>query len=313
MAADPSSQYLAYWTESPESDPLFWPVYTLNLPVYLLGMLMNGYISFVILRHQVTKIRLDRIILFLMLVTFAWSSFQSIRYLVSLQYGPQVFWRCVAACLSSFAICIFLCNLLIAIERFVLVRRDLFPNGGGTLFVAVFLWITVWIVAILAIFATSPTYDLVSPQNEPQKTIWLLLIASGSIFTLVTMAALYFSCYRYASRKLTESLGISEAQVLQKRLVKRCIVMSLSLTSCYVPKLIYQIVQAIWTLGDTATFWFRVVSDFGIAADVVVAPLLVCWFSSDIRDRLPRLLQRVYGMPPNWKPQGSSTSSYELS
>ncbi|KAJ3231228.1 hypothetical protein HDU81_003921 [Chytriomyces hyalinus] len=305
---DPS-QYLAYWTESPESDPLFWPVYTVNVPVYLLGMLMNGYISYVILRNQITKIRLDRIILFLMVVSFAWSTFQSSRYLVSLYYGPQVFWRCVAACMSSFAICIFLCNLLIAIERFVLVRKDLFPNGGGSFFVAVFAWITVWILAILSLFATSPTYDLISPQNEPQKTIWLLLIASGSVFTLLTMAALYFSCYRYASQKLAESLGIAEAEELQKRLVKRCIVMSMSLTACYVPKLIYQIVQSIWTLGDRVTFWFRVVSDFGVAADVVVAPLLVCWFSSDVRDRLPQFAQKAYGKPPKWKPQGSSSSS----
>ncbi|KAJ3259051.1 hypothetical protein HDU77_001999 [Chytriomyces hyalinus] len=303
------SQYLAHWTESPESDPLFWPVYTVNVPVYLLGMLMNGYVSYVIVRNQITKIRLDRIILFLMLVSFAWSLFQSGRYLVSLYFGPQLFWRCVAACMSSFAICIFLCNLLIAIERFVLVRKDLFPNGGGSFFAIVFVWITVWILAILSLFATSPTYDLISPQNEPQKTIWLLLIASGSLFTLLTMAALYFSCYRYASQKLAESLGITEAEELQKRLVKRCIVMSLSLTACYVPKLIYQIMQSIWTFGDTVTFWLRVVSDFGVAADVVVAPLLVCWFSSDIRDRLPLFAQKMYAAPPKWKQQGSSSSS----
>ncbi|KAI9330086.1 hypothetical protein BDR26DRAFT_871803 [Obelidium mucronatum] len=142
------------------------------------------------------------------------------------------------------------------------------------------------------IYTTSPSKNGLSPIYSLQKMIWVLLVASSMGPVILLTCWLYAATYSYAHKTLAKT-SYSQVQVLQRRVLISCIIMSSTLAVLYTPEVVFQITNLVVELDDyNFHFWSRM-TVFIMSWDVLVTPGLVLYFRRDIRITLVEMLKKM--------------------
>ncbi|KAI8830935.1 hypothetical protein BJ741DRAFT_330308 [Chytriomyces cf. hyalinus JEL632] len=284
-----------WWVDAPgPKDPYFFAISAIHIPIYILGLFLNGSL-FVLMRRRI-QTRLDRTLLLLVAVHTAWALFELLRYTISIWYGPQVFWRVVAAGTSIGLICIFAANMCLSFERCFFVR---FSNLSGyeratqKYFVFLAVWVSVLVVTVVAIYSTSCTDKLMFPTARIQRTIWTATVGTSGILIMLMTIAVNLSTYRHVSLAMkTSLLGTTVAtEPLERKVLVRCIIMSSGLIICYVPIILFMGITLNMRLDTEVYRNFRIVSYFAASMDVIITPVLLVYLHRDVQALIWRCVE----------------------
>ncbi|KAJ3394066.1 hypothetical protein HDU80_010601 [Chytriomyces hyalinus] len=279
----------SYIPQSFKTDPLFVSDYFVCLPIYLFGILFNGIILGTMVKYQeaLIKERIDRITSLLVGIYFAWSIIFAAKYILWLFYASETFYRISAALTSQVMILVFGTNMMMAFERYCLVK-SIEPEREMRYLQITIVFMGSLCGIILAVFASSPSLDTVSPEYPLQAKVWLLTVAVAfMVFTSGTVY-LYTTTYQYSSRFLKQMESKHVALVplgTERRVFCYCVVMSSTLLVLYTPELLLNVADAfdVALLSESVHLVWDHFAHAAVAVDVLVAPGLVLFFNQPIR------------------------------
>ncbi|KAI9329871.1 hypothetical protein BDR26DRAFT_717868 [Obelidium mucronatum] len=258
------------------NDPALFPNLVLYLPTFILGILLNGIVMYTMLRRDLLRLNLEKIICALLCVNLLWALTSSIHLLLPIfLQESDTFNQIKMIQRSIFLISLWGINALVALERYLIFKPEKSRMSPYYIVIAL---VAVLCIACFAIFTTSPpTADLTMPANEPQKTIYLLGMGIGSATVLSYTTYLYSATYYHVIFTLRSATKQNRAQALvEKRILKSCIWMSIGLWILYVPQII----------GITMGFLegvYAVVATQLVVFDTVFTPCLILYFMPTIR------------------------------
>ncbi|KAJ3231225.1 hypothetical protein HDU81_003918 [Chytriomyces hyalinus] len=279
----------SYLPRSFKTDPLFVSDYFICLPIYLFGILFNGIILTTMVKYQETLIkeRIDRITSLLVGIYFAWSIIFAAKYTLWLFYASETFYRILAALTSQVMILVFGTNMMMAFERYCLVK-SIEPDREMRYLQVTIVFMGSLCGIILAVFASSPSLDTVSPAYPMQTKVWLLTLSVAFMVFTGGTVYLYTTTYQYSSRFLKQMESKHVALVplgTERRVLCYCVVMSSTLLVLYTPELLMNVVDAFDAalLSDIGHVVLGHFAHAAVAVDVLVAPGLVLFFNQPIR------------------------------
>ncbi|ORY35205.1 hypothetical protein BCR33DRAFT_770667 [Rhizoclosmatium globosum] len=254
---------------------LFLVRYALELPIYVIGCVLNVYVIYKFLRNNRKNYeasRMNRIITCLLGACLAWSVVSCIRYASWLgEAGNNL--------------------VLLTIEAFV----------GMGYFTLVGLILGVYSFIMLGVYATSSSNDSVLPDKELQASIWIWSTALYYTATIVAIIALYISTFfhtRNVLRMHIQTYSTSAAEMLirkraileiERKVLFYSICFGFIVVICYLPEILMNgVVVAGLVNPDTQTdlleIW-KCVANVFVACDTVVTPLLVVFVGpKEVRD-----------------------------
>ncbi|KAJ3286686.1 hypothetical protein HDU79_006302 [Rhizoclosmatium sp. JEL0117] len=274
---------------------LFLVRYALELPIYVVGCVLNVYVIYKFLRNNRKNYeasRMNRIITCLLVACLAWSVVSCIRYaswlgeagnnLVLLTIEAFAGMVCLATILSF--------NVMLALERYFVMRQRTDKETQGY-FTLVGLILGVYSFIMLGVYATSSSNDSVLPDKELQAGIWIWSTAVYYTATIVAIIALYISTFfhtRNVLRMHIQTYSTSAAEMLirkraileiERKVLFYSICFGFIVVICYLPEILMNgvIVAGLvnpHTQTDLLEIW-KCVANVFVACDTVVTPLLV--------------------------------------
>ncbi|KAJ3259052.1 hypothetical protein HDU77_002000, partial [Chytriomyces hyalinus] len=300
----------------PVYDPKFYGV----VPVFALGIILNGAIGFILLRHRSKLIlsRVDRLFALITATMLLWSLWcvSDIAVEWVLQRVPVALFLAEEITSCIMILLIFGVNLMLAMERYFIVSGAAKVDTdkyflGVIVAISVIAWIIVW-------------FNITSPPSPGLKNATNLKVAFRIIYgycilSTFVLASLYIQAYRISTRKLRESLaaitllaqnatlkGISDNNNLSSssnsstsesmspelirtrlegKILGHCIVLASGLVVCYLPAMMLNLAPFIRPgLSSEGYRVWGAVAEMFLAADVAVTPLLVLFFKPEIRE-----------------------------
>ncbi|KAI9343189.1 hypothetical protein BDR26DRAFT_858696 [Obelidium mucronatum] len=284
----------AYIPQSTQTTDIFVADYFLNVPIYLLGMLMNGAVLLTLIRNRehLMQERMHTIMAYIIGATFAWSAFSATKYLLWLVHASDLFYR-LSAFLSSLAmVLLFVLNLLLSIERFIIVRsltQKRSIRRGAT--IAVWCFTCMILLINMGVFATSPSINTVTPEYPLQKKVWIATMATSFVIVTTAIIALYISTFIYSAyyiKRMDASLFQIPSASVQWQLFWNCVAMFGSLVVSYGPQMMLVIGAQFYVKGisDENKRVMRVVAHTALALDTVWTPLLAVYFMPQVRRKI---------------------------
>ncbi|KAJ3005565.1 UNVERIFIED_CONTAM: hypothetical protein HDU68_004566 [Siphonaria sp. JEL0065] len=279
---------------------------TILLYIYAAGMVLNGTIIFAagFDSKRLLKTSMDKLTVGLVFMCFTWSAGRALIH--SLQgLGHMSLTNPGAAAFSNICIVTIFClNVHLAMERYFQIREHKYAN---LLYTALYMCVNACVGAVVWMFSTSPTSDGIKPDLEPQRTGWVVVASFVYGMTIFLMGWFYTRTYRYSSRQFDENpalatffmserdgtkddpeiLGLVRVRV-EREILTKCLLLSLSLVICYAPFFSYQIQS--YTVGLIPTFDLTMlyydIAVILLSADVVITPMLVFFFKKEVRDAI---------------------------
>ncbi|KAI8844535.1 hypothetical protein BJ741DRAFT_588693 [Chytriomyces cf. hyalinus JEL632] len=292
-----------YEPRTMQNEPNFILFYYIDLPIFVMGTLFNGYILQTILRNysRLVRDRLDRCVTLLIGTYFTWSVAATVQYSVWLFHASSWFYRLSAMSTSMQILLVFGANTLMALERFFLIR-DYSVHQTSKHISGVIVYIGVMCGIIVAVFVSSPSHDAIWPAHPVEQTIWTVTMLLSFIVMSVSIAVLYTLTFRYSSKMLREAFdtmkmtagsdaivhpqraSISHLQ-LQRKILSKCFLMFGIVFFSYAPEALSFVLVRTLKLNqwEQPIFWFQTVSRVLLVLDVLVSPAFVLYFMTDIR------------------------------
>ncbi|KAI8616758.1 hypothetical protein BC830DRAFT_1116604 [Chytriomyces sp. MP71] len=177
-------------------------------------------------------------------------------------------------------------NMRLALERHFIFR----PQYEGT---HVFDTLCVGLMFVLSVFycilfMSSPSSDGIMPDHPIQKSLWFFssLVFGGGV--LIATAVLYAWTYVHVVQMLRSGMRNGREEIMLEKLVLRsCIIMSGSLYLCYFPQFIVSAV------GLSAYSPAGVFAAECVALDVIVTPVLSFMLLRQVQEETLEFLASV--------------------
>ncbi|ORY35207.1 hypothetical protein BCR33DRAFT_790763 [Rhizoclosmatium globosum] len=248
---------------------LFIVRYTLEVPIYVIGLFLNSYVAYMFLRNDRNRFResrLNRIITYLVGACLLWSAVSCFRYFEWLvDGGMSTTLNTIYALLAPICLVSILgLNLMLAMERFFVMRQRSDID--------------------------TKTDDSVLPNNELQATVWIWSTAVYYITVIVAIITLYISTFLHTRKILrmyrrtqpSSAKDVVQNQALfqiERKVLFYSVCFGLVVIVCYLPEILMNgciIVRIIdpHTQGDLIEVW-KCVANVFVACDSVITPLLV--------------------------------------
>ncbi|KAJ3070120.1 hypothetical protein HDU98_006838 [Podochytrium sp. JEL0797] len=261
----------------PRDSAVFRVTYYATLPIYVLGGLTNLAVLATILKNKnLLVFRLDKIIFSLLFICLVWSISAATRYILYLfsnfDYSSTLN-RVLALETSVVVACIFGCNLLLAMERYFVVKQ--IGEQSNKWYIGVITAIGTLCIVDTVVFITSPSRNSMTPDLWLQSIIWHACLVFLFISTITSIVVLYTRTFLDIRQKLRANLEQGRALFLaQAKVLKYCIAMGSSLAICYLPTGIWLIYEKHmygdpWLETNTAKV-VETVTQFCSAAEVIV-------------------------------------------
>ncbi|KAJ3291225.1 hypothetical protein BCR33DRAFT_715243 [Rhizoclosmatium globosum] len=279
---------------------------TILFYIYATGTVLNGTILITIAsyRQKLFKTSADRLIAALVFACFVWAVGRAVFHAMQAMNWTNI--RDSGACAYSNVclIMIFCLNVHLAMERYFQIREH--PHTVKMTYL-LYTVVSVCIGCIIWMFSTSPTSDGVKPDLEPQRSAWVAVFSFTYGMTVLLMAWLYTRTYQYSKRQFDENpalatffmsdrdsmkddpetLGLVRIRV-EREILTRCLLLSLSLVLCYAPFYAYQIQS--YRTGVIPTFDLTLAYYDGVAillsSDCIITPVLVFLFKKEVREAM---------------------------
>ncbi|KAJ3237174.1 hypothetical protein HDU78_004237 [Chytriomyces hyalinus] len=288
-----------YEPRTMQNEPNFILFYYIDLPIFVMGTLFNGYILQTILRNysRLVRDRLDRCVTLLIGTYFTWSVAATVQYSVWLFHASSWFYRLSAMSTSIQILLVFGANTLMALERFFLIREYSVHQTSKHIS-GVIVYIGVMCGIIVAVFVSSPSLDAIWPAHPVEQTIWTVTMLLSFILMSLSIAVLYTLTFRYSSKMLRDAMKITGSDAighpqrvsishlhLQRKILSKCFLMFGIVFCSYAPEaLSFVLVRALkLNQWEQPIFWFQTVSRVLLVLDVIVSPAFVLYFMTDIR------------------------------
>ncbi|KAJ3231229.1 hypothetical protein HDU81_003922 [Chytriomyces hyalinus] len=293
--------------------PVYDPEFLGVVPVFALGIILNGAVGFILLKHRSTLIlsRVDRLFALITATMLLWSLWCLSDLVVEwvLQRVPIALFLTEEITSCIMILLIFGVNLMLAMERYFIVSGAAKVDTdkyflGVIVAVSLIAWIIVW-------------FNITSPpspglKNASNLKVVFRIIYGYCILSTIVLTFLYIQAYRISTRKLRESLaaitllaqnatlkGISDNNNinsesmspelirtrLEGKILGHCIVMASGLIVCYLPAILLNLAPFMhpgMSIGGYRV-WGAVAEMF-LAADVAVTPMLVLFFKPEIHE-----------------------------
>ncbi|KAI9332968.1 hypothetical protein BDR26DRAFT_868741 [Obelidium mucronatum] len=245
------------------------------IPLFCIGVLMNGCLLFVILSRQKELLanRINYIYTSLVVICFAWSCVSLVKYGAG---KSSQLW-------SSLDSSIMITLLIGVISSLSIVY--LAAAAGFTLIILILL-----IYSLCAAKATTDAYP-VFPSTE--FTIWLSTTSFGAVCGFGSIIYLYTSTYFLIKQKLETSFADYNAGdlnlILSRKILKNSIVMTVAVLGCHLPNSIVIPLAGAQVVSD----WVPTSIGYLFSAlDNLITPFLVVYFSQPVRDVIMDLIWR---------------------
>ncbi|KAJ3113180.1 hypothetical protein HK100_002067 [Physocladia obscura] len=277
-----------------------------QLTLYLLGLLLNGLVLFFMSRkhRQLLSNLLNKRVAALILVLFIWSLTRLIVTSMILQ-SAYVSTNAVALVGNLTVLVLLLFNANLAAERFFIVQ----PIGKERYFFTIYSIFAALALVILIEFLIWPSTDQSRPSSSTGQIIWIL--SSSITFAGSTLLTGYFymATYSFTSKQfaynprlvmffmndedllddgsIDPSLVTLARRKVEGKVFRQCVFLSGSIIICYFPFWIYNIIYVVnggVVPGDTGDGWSAVL--IMLSMDVLITPLQILYFKSDIRETL---------------------------
>ncbi|KAJ3129937.1 hypothetical protein HK100_008333 [Physocladia obscura] len=275
----------------PWNYPIFWAVYLLYTPTVVLGAMLSGPMLYTILKNQdrLLKNRLDRTVLLLLAVSFAWAISTIIKVTLMLIVANDILNQANAALTYISAIWVLISNVFLALSRYFLIRQ--WPKEKARIFLSLVSAIAITLSGGIGwVFATSTTDNSFAayPDSQYKKQISTLLVigAATVVFCAGMIVGAYSATYLVISRKLKSALQSSSVSPirlhLQYQVLKAMIIMSSGIIVCYLPIAIVLVIDSLLGKGVVPNWAGVLVTEFTML-DTVVTPLMLLYFMPSIQ------------------------------
>ncbi|KAJ3025015.1 UNVERIFIED_CONTAM: hypothetical protein HDU68_007563 [Siphonaria sp. JEL0065] len=250
--------------------------YTVQLPIYSLGTLVNGVVLFVILhrRQVLLRTRIDQIYCALISVCLCWAVFGIVHTLLP---KDDVVTQQLSAAL----------NVLLALERYRILREIPFPQMKKWFLASITFTSSIFIIFI-ACFIASPCSNGVYPDHMPILLTYLGTASLGFLVGLPAMIILYISTYRHVTTKLSAALADHHTDqirhMIQQKVLRNTVIMTAGTLICYLPLSILMTLRGL-KIVDINTIWGISLNEaiFTIVSlDVLFTPCLIIYFSASL-------------------------------
>ncbi|KAJ3076082.1 hypothetical protein HDU98_005774 [Podochytrium sp. JEL0797] len=278
-------------------------VISILMYIYSAGIAMNGLIILAIYwnHKRLLKTTMDRITCGLVSICFIWSVGRTVFHKFQ-SSGTLTLQNVGAAAFCVMVICIFCLNAHLAMERFFQVKS--YHSASRLYYAGLYSFSALSIGIVVWMFASSTTFDGIKPDGDLQRTAWVVVASSYYAMTVTLIASCYFRTYRFYSKKFEEipelvTVFMSDRDDkhdpealelvrnrIERQILARCLMLSLSLVICYAPFYSYQMrsyAYGFLPLFDPTGLYYDC-SVIMLAADVVITPLLVFLFRKEVRE-----------------------------
>ncbi|KAJ3394064.1 hypothetical protein HDU80_010599 [Chytriomyces hyalinus] len=299
-----------YEPRTMQNEPNFVLFYYIDLPIFVVGTLFNGFILQTIIFNysKLVRDRLDRCVALLIGAYFSWCVAATVQYSVWLFHASSWFYRLSAIVTSMQIIMLFGANTLMALERFFMIR-DYSVRQSSKYVVGVIVYIGVMCGLIVGLFISSPSHDAIWPANPVEQSIWTVSMLLSFVIMSISIAVLYTLTFRYSSRMLREAFesmkmtprdseagqvyahnaSISHLQ-LQRKILNKCFLMFGIIFFSYAPEAFSFVLVRTLKLNqwDQPIFGFQTVARILLVLDVLISPAFVLYFMTDLRKAVLR-------------------------
>ncbi|KAJ3242495.1 hypothetical protein HDU78_001367 [Chytriomyces hyalinus] len=206
-----------------------------KVAIYSLGALLNVWILLALAyarRHErMVRVRLDRTMVFIVSMCLLWSIGAPTRFILTAQSGPDLVEMIAlfdAPFASSVAVLIFGGNLLLALERYFMIKRNIPIETKNFYFYAIITAMGFLCCIVVGVFikiqpsirnpnapTTAPSADGYMPMTEPQATIWTIAMGVAFVSTLIGVSSLYSWTYKQSSEMLRMALADASMKAFQ--------------------------------------------------------------------------------------------------
>ncbi|KAJ3223684.1 hypothetical protein HDU81_009041 [Chytriomyces hyalinus] len=281
-----------------EADPIFYPVFCLFVPTCIIAALFNASLVFVLVRSRdkLLAVKLDQIVAALICVCLFRSSVSSVRYLLLLFRDPTPSGNKLIGVHGSLGVCLMLSlHLILAVERHM-VLCQVEPRRSRMYYVTSLAVCFLLSFAILVAVVNSESSNRVTldPIFHPLRNsawLWLMIVTCTVIITGILLV--YRKTYTKMTAQLRENLASHREErlrlFLEQKVLKSCIIMSLTMICCYLPAAISLIVSNWLTMDSTVLVWIRSISGELILLDLIVSPVMIVFFQTNLRAEVSKL------------------------
>ncbi|KAI9329873.1 hypothetical protein BDR26DRAFT_1011580 [Obelidium mucronatum] len=281
------------------ADPMFFPTYAMYVPTYLLGSIINSIVLIALIRNKASLLNTqqNKLVATLVAIYLFWSLSSAARHLALLYYVPNDLYNRIAAMLKSISLLmVFVCNVLLAIERVL-------DKGSGKWHIVVLCWFIVSVAIAMTVFCNSPTPDRIQPLLFTYHLIWLSTMAVSYLLAVVSTTSLYLSAFVKSRRNLVNGLARSTSlehlvSSMSKKHLKRSILMSINLILWYSPLLVYEIIVAAARTGGPGDdinrldlLWLKILAGEFVVLDCSITPALLLYLNPVIAKAVFKMIQ----------------------
>ncbi|KAI8840478.1 hypothetical protein BJ741DRAFT_597442 [Chytriomyces cf. hyalinus JEL632] len=301
-----------------EADPIFYPVYCLFLPTCIIAALFNASLVYVLVRgrDKLLAVRLDQIVAALICVCFFRSFISTVRYILLLFRDPLPSGNKLIGVHGSLGVCLMLSlHMILAIERHVVLCQV--ESRRSRMYYAASLsvcFLLSFAILVAVVNSVSPpitllqqppsllTENLQESSNKVtldpifhagRNSSWLWLMIATCVIGISGILLVYRKTYAKMTAQLRENLASHREErlrlFLEQKVLKSCIIMSLTMICCYLPGAISLVVSNWLTMDSTVLVWIRSISGELILLDLIVSPVMIVFFQTNLRAEVSKL------------------------
>ncbi|KAJ3248902.1 hypothetical protein HDU78_009419 [Chytriomyces hyalinus] len=282
------------------ANSIFYPAYCLFLPTSIIATVVDALLLYVILRSRAKLLatKLDQIVAALIGVCLLRSSVASIRYIVILFLEPSFTSTKLVAIHGSLGVCLMLTlHLMLAVERHV-VLCQVDSSRSRLYYMTSIAGCMALSFALLIAVAGSESVGMVTLDpifHAGSNSSWLWLTISTYVMVIGAILFIYSKTYSKMTTQLRENLTSQREErlrlFLQQKVLKSCIIMSLTMVVCYLPGVISLLVSNWLRMDSTTLVWIRSISGELILMDLVATPIMICFFQTQLRAEVLKLFR----------------------
>ncbi|KAJ3072562.1 hypothetical protein HDU98_003390 [Podochytrium sp. JEL0797] len=274
--------------------------YGVELPIYMIGIMVNVYTLVPFLagkkaKRRYPRTRMNRILTLLLGVCLFWCVVSIARYLSWLfEDGSNSVGNTIESLLSPLTVMtIFALNLMLAMERWFVIH-NWNDADSKKFFYPIPIWLGIFGGIMVWVYSTSTSEDSILPDFLNQRLVWIAVVSVSFSICIVAIIVLYTSTYLYTHRILKtlapQSHQVDPNQVdlmnrvrirLENKVMLYSVCFATSLLVCYFPQIMLNVAFTCgWvdpmddTRGSAGMTWSCVANIF-LALDMVITPCLV--------------------------------------
>ncbi|KAI8614355.1 hypothetical protein BC830DRAFT_1127717 [Chytriomyces sp. MP71] len=286
-------------------------VWNSYIAVFAAGLLLNGWMVFTALYHRkrVLLDRLDRVMLYILIICVFWSFFSAINgILYDLGQVTNLERNWYAICSSGLIGILVVANLALAAERFCLICQKSSQYERRTM-IAVLLFLACHLISVLVVFIQAPSTDGVIPGDHNVAIVWAWCLLFGFVVANTFIFALYAATFKFSAQTLEQNNSLveiiarsgsvkfvdSEGGLInssdlyktlletQKKLLINSLIMSSVIAILYIPIIVFIIVTVLSNAREETGICLGYLGKFFVACDVLASPVLILYFSRGFR------------------------------